>query len=508
MTATGPGELLLSPNEMGRADALAAALIPSSVLMENAGRSVARLVQRLYRPCRTLVACGPGNNGGDGFVVARRLQSAGWPVAVAVLSPSRAGSDAAGAAGRWHGPAVPFVPGSAARAELVIDALFGAGLGREIPAKAADLLEAGPRVAAIDLPSGVDGWTGAARGRVRAADATITFVRRKPGHLLFPGRALCGRVWLADIGMPAAALAGAVDDRTVRRNTPDLWSLRTPDDTDHKYSRGTVVVCAGAHMGGAARLAARAARRVGAGLVRLSRPDAGPMDGVDDGLIVDREPLARQLDDARRRVWVCGPGLDIDEAARLIPVLLGPGAIGRGLQVVVDGGGLGYAAGQPERLVGSAVLTPHEGEFARVFGAPGDDRVASVRAAAARTGAVVVLKGASTIIAAPDGRAAINDHATAALATAGSGDTLAGVAGGLLAEGLDPYEAASAAVWLHGEAGRLAGPGLIAEDLAGLLPAAMGSARGFVGGDPFDRVSAPGFRRRAGGRVEGASRLG
>jgi hydroxyethylthiazole kinase-like uncharacterized protein yjeF len=460
---------LLTPAEMAAVDRAALALgRPVVWLMENAGRAVARAVRRRFTPCRTLVLCGPGNNGGDGYAAARHLQQAGWPVAVAALAPP-AGA-AAQAARRWTGPTVPFAVAEVARASLVIDAVFGAGLARDLDAGAAGVLRAAERVVAVDVPSGLDGATGAVRGFAPQAALTVTFFRRKPGHLLLPGRTLCGEVVLADIGLPE----GALEQGTVRtfHNRPPLWRLPVPAPDGHKYSRGHVTVLGGAAMTGAARLAALAARRGGAGMVTIAAERGGDLyRAAEPGTIVDDRPLAELLEDARRGTWVCGPGLGAAAASAALPVLLGAGR-----RVVVDADALTVCAGAPGRLRGATVLTPHAAEFARVFGPPGTDRLAAAREAAALTGAVVLLKGADTIIAAPDGRAAINDSAPPWLATAGAGDTLAGLIAALLAQGMDPWHAACAAAWLHGRAAVHAGPHLIAEDLAPALPRAFQDA--------------------------------
>jgi hydroxyethylthiazole kinase-like uncharacterized protein yjeF len=434
--------------------------IPVSVLVENAGRAVARAVRRAFPPCRTLVLCGPGSNGGDGCVTARRLAEWGWPVAIATPAPR--------ALPGWTGPLLPFTPAEAARADLVIDALYGAGLSRDIDAATEAVLRAAGRIAAIDTPSGVDGTTGAVRGFAPQAALTVTFFRAKPGHKLLPGRDLCGRLVLADIGLPAAVL-GPIAPQTFL-NTPALWTLPALADTGHKYTRGHATVLGGPAMTGAARLAATAARHGGAGLVTLAAI-AGAADlfrAGEPGLIVDDAPLAAQLADSRRNAWICGPGLGGATAAAALPVLL---AAGR--KLVVDADALTLCAGAPERLRGATVLTPHAGEFARVFGAAGADRLAAVRAAARQTGAVVILKGSDSIIAAPDGRAAINDSAPPTLATAGAGDVLAGLVGALLAQGMPDWQAACAAVWLHGQAAQICGPGLLAEDLPPAFPAAF-----------------------------------
>lgn len=464
---------LLSPEEMARADeATIAGGTPGIVLMENAGRAVARAVSRRFAACRTLVLCGPGNNGGDGYVAARRLLEMGWPVAVSALGPARSGSDAALARARWRGPNLDFSPSVAGRADLVIDAVFGAGLARPVDGLAADTLRAARLVAAVDVPSGVEGASGAVLGFSPHAALTVTFFRRKPGHLLLPGRLLCGAIILADIGITDAVL-GAVRPRTFA-NGPALWRLRTPGPESHKYSRGHVTVLGGAAMTGAARLAAAGARRVGAGMVTIAAPAAAAAvyRAGDPGVIVSEAPLAELLCDPRREVFVCGPGLGADAARAALPALL---AAGR--RVVADADTFTAFAGEPEALRGAAVLTPHAGEFARIFGPAGSDRLAAARAAARNTGAVVVLKGADTVIAAPDGWAVVNASAPPDLATAGSGDVLAGLIAGLLAQGLPPVEAAAAGVFLHGAAATRVGPGLIAEDLPEAIPEAIAAAR-------------------------------
>ena len=458
-----PPPELLDPAAMARADQAAiAAGISGFTLMEAAGRAVARAIRQRFAPARVLVLAGPGNNGGDGYVAARRLQQAGWPVRLAALAPPGAGSDAARAAADWSGPRAPFTPEAAAAADLVVDAVFGAGLSRPLAATVAATLAAARNRVAIDVPSGLDGGTGAARGEVSPAALTVTFFRLKPGHLLLPGRTLCGEIVLADIGLPVSVL-GAVAASALL-NQPALWRLRRPGASDHKYRRGTVAVIAG-EMAGAALLAAEAARRIGAGLVSIQA--LAPLQGVAPGLILRHAPLS----EIRADVVVCGPGLGVATARAQLPAVLRAGR-----QVVADADALTACAGRPEALRGAAVLTPHEGEFARVFGPVGADRLGAALRAAALSGAVIVLKGADTVVAAPDGRAAINASAPPALATAGSGDVLAGMIGGLLAQGLTAFEAALAAVWLHGRAGALAGPGLVAEDLLAALAPALAEA--------------------------------
>ena len=474
---------VLSPEEMGRADALAPLHgAPGPWLMENAGRAVARSVRRHFRPLPVLVLCGPGNNGGDGYVAARLLAEQGWPVRLAALAPPRAGSDAASAAARWTGKVHEFSPEDAARAGLVIDAVYGAGLSRDLDGLAAATLAAARQVVAVDVPSGLDGATGAVRGFAPQAALTVTFFRLKPGHLVYPGRALCGVVDLADIGLPEAVLQ-EVGVRTWR-NAPGLWRLPAAQAEDHKYVRGHVTVLGGAEMTGAARLAALAARHGGAGLVSILAPPGGgaPYRAGEAGTIVSEASLDSVLEDRRRRVFVCGPGMGLEAARAAMPVLLRAAR-----RVVADADALTAFAGTPELLRGAAILTPHPGEFARLFGAElgalaATDRLEAARRAAALCGVVVVLKGPDTIIAAPDGRAAINDSAPSSLATAGSGDVLAGLAGAMLARGLDNWAAGCAAVWLHGRAGHHAGRHLVAEDLPEAIGPALDDASAFDSG--------------------------
>ena len=454
---------LLTPAEMAVADRDSG--VPGPILMERAGWAVAHAARR-FGPCRTLVLCGPGGNGGDGYIAARLLASWGWPVRLAVLSPPKPGSEAAGAASGWNGPAAPFTPAEAARADLVIDAVFGAGLTRPVGGVVAETLAAASRILAVDVPSGVDGASGAALGQVAQAALTVTFFRRKPGHLLLPGRDLCGELVLADIGIPAA-----MAQSNTFANGPGLWELPRPGASAHKYTRGVVTVLGGAAMTGAARLSAEAARHAGAGMVTIAAHGsaeiyrAGPA-----GLMVSEDPLPHLLDDKRRTTWVCGPGLGHDVARTDLPLLL---AARR--QVVVDADAL--SAHAADELRGATVLTPHVGEFTHLFGPVGADRLAATRAAAHRVGAVVLLKGSDTVIAAPDGRAAINTTGSPALATAGSGDVLSGLIAALLSAGLPAWEAACAGAWLHGRAGELQGPGLVSEDLPAAIARVMRTQR-------------------------------
>jgi ADP-dependent NAD(P)H-hydrate dehydratase / NAD(P)H-hydrate epimerase len=445
------------------------------VLMENAGRAVADALRRRWARARPVaVLCGPGNNGGDGFVAARQLAASGWPVRLGLLGErDKLKGAAAHHAGLWQGKTEPASPALLDGAELIVDALFGAGLTRAIAGDVKKLIaamnESGVPIVAVDVPSGVDGATGAVLGVAPRSDLTITFFRKKPGHLLMPGRALCGEIVCADIGMPSGVLARP---RTFE-NGPALWLDAYPWPTleGHKYSRGHVLIAGGAVMTGATRLGARAAARIGAGLVTLAAPKAAWLIYATSltGTIVLPDEFTKLLKDERRNAMLIGPGAGVNDATRRHV----RAALATGRAVVLDADALTVFAAKPKTLFdaidGPTVLTPHEGEFARLFKAKGD-KLARARAAAKQSGATVLLKGPDTVVASPDGRAAINANAPPDLATAGSGDVLSGIIVGLLAQGLDPFRAANAGAWLHGEAAREFGSGLVAEDIVETLP--------------------------------------
>lgn len=475
---------LLTNAEMAQADRLAEAFGQSGErLMARAGEAVAAAIRRRWPPRPTLVLCGPGNNGGDGYVVARSLAEAGWPVRVAALGEPRSGPATAHRR-RWGGKIEPVDPSGLEGAELAVDALFGAGLGRPLDGQARATVEAMARrrqaIVAVDVPSGLSGDTGRILGAAAPADLTVTFFRLKPAHLLHPGRSLCGTVVLSDIGLPAAVLSDIGPATWV--DEPGLWYERFPwpASDGHKYRRGHAVIRGGTRMTGAARLAAVAARRAGAGLVTIAAPpEVWAVYGADrPGTMVevaDIEDFSRSLADVRRNAALVGPGNGQDGATERAVLA----ALASGRALVVDADAL---TGDPARFRRPggppAVLTPHDGEFARVFGAIGEEgRLAATRAAARAAAAVVLLKGPGTVIAAPDGRAAIAADAPPELATAGSGDVLAGIVLGLLAQGMPPFEAAAAAVWLHARSAAAIGPGLIAEDLPGALPSVLRDLR-------------------------------
>ncbi|MBV9150594.1 MAG: NAD(P)H-hydrate dehydratase [Alphaproteobacteria bacterium] len=487
---------LLTPQQMGEADRLTiAGGIPGTVLMENAGHAVADAVSRRWPKQPLLVLCGPGNNGGDGFVAARVLAERGWPVRLALLGARESlKGDAAAAAARWGGPVEPLAVAAIGDAALVIDAIFGAGLARPIEGAAAEVIAAVDKaelpVVAVDVPSGVDGASGAVLGIAPKAALTVTFFRRKPGHLLLPGRSHCGETLVAPIGIADAVLDQVAP--TTLANHPYWWrdDFPRPLPESHKYTRGHALIAGGAVMTGAARLAARAAARLGAGLVTVAAPDpavpiyAAALTGIIVHPAGKLDLFAALLADPRRNAALIGPGAGVgkDTRDKVLAILAA------GKRTVLDADALTSFADNAEVLFGAirspCVLTPHEGEFARLFarGLDGSGSKLERACRAARlSGAVMLLKGNDTVIAAPDGRAAINEGAPPELATAGSGDVLAGMVLGLLAQGMPPFEAAAAAVWLHADAAGRFGPGLIAEDLIETLPASLRALKAGAG---------------------------
>ena len=453
---------------------------PVSVLMERAGQAVADAIRARFSRRSVVVWCGPGDNGGDGYVAARHLKRRGWPVRVEALAPP-ASIGARWAAARWKGETsvLSCDPGSA---DLFVDALFGAGLSRPLEGEADRLARAmtgaADRIVAVDIPSGVCGDTGLPLGeRSLRAGLTVTFHRRKPAHVLAPGRACCGEVVVADIGLTTAG-NGALFE-----NDPSLWShqIPWPSAEAHKHARGRLMVISGeAWNTGAARLAARAGLRSGAGVVTILSPPGALASNAAHLEAVMLVPFETDLDlearAGRADAVIIGPAAGVGEAtARNLSALTRTGAA-----LVIDADALTSFEHHPDALFSGLdrddVLTPHVGEFERLFpgllkGSP--ERITAARVAAERAGAVVLLKGPDTVIAAPDGRAAVTLIGTPWLATAGSGDVLAGLIGGLVAQGMDSFEAACAGAWIHAEAARGFGPGLIAEDLPGLAPAVL-----------------------------------
>lgn len=478
---------ILTVAEMTAADRAAIGSgTPGTALMERAGTAVAEAILARFDRTATTVLCGPGNNGGDGFVIARRLAEAGWPVSLRLLGDRAAlTGDAAAAAALWTGAVEPWSAAAREGAGLVVDALFGAGLSRPLTEEAAAPLRRAEAalvpIVAVDLPSGLPGDRAEPLGYAPRAVLTVTFHRKKPAHVLVPGRGFCGEVAVADIG-----LADPVGCKLFE-NGPELWLGRFPwpDVEAHKHARGSLLVVSG-HMNstGAARLAARAGLRIGAGLVTvMSPPDALMVNAMAlEAVMVkpfrDAAGLAEAAGEAQ--AVVIGPAAGVEDATRANVLALAQTEAA----LVLDADALTVFRDDPQALFEALdegdVLTPHPGEFRRVF--PGllegaADRIGAARQAAERAGAVVLLKGPDTVIAAPDGRAAVNARGTPFLATAGSGDTLAGFIGGLMAQGMDGFDAACAGSWLHGDAGLRVGPGLIAEDLPDLMPSVLRDLR-------------------------------
>ena len=480
---------LLTTKEMARADALTIASgTPGIVLMEAAGKAVADEVLRCVPDdSSVLVLCGPGNNGGDGFVAARLLKERGLSVRLALLGAKDAlKGDAREMAAGWDGAIVPLGPNLVEGAKVVIDAIFGAGLTRNVEGAAAETIAAlnasDAYIVAVDVPSGIDGTTGEVRGVAVDAASTVTFFRRKPGHLLLPGRIYCGDVRVADIGIGSGVLTQILP--MTFANAPVLWGETFPRASlsGHKYDRGhALVISGGPEATGAARLGARGALRVGAGLVSLAGSgeataiNAAHSTAVMVASFAGPEGLSKILEDARKNAVLIGPGAGVGEATcRLVMSALESHAA-----CVLDADALTSFEKDANEFFAAiskrsapVILTPHDGEFSKLFGTAQSDgsKLERAREAAKHSGAVVILKGADTVIADVDGRAAINNNAPAWSATAGSGDVLAGFAAGLLAQGMPAFEAACAAVWLHGEAAIRFGPGLIAEDLPEMLP--------------------------------------
>jgi len=448
-------------------------------LTENAGAAVARQIARRWSARPVTVLCGPGHNGDDGLVAGRHLAEAGWPVRIALLGLHETLAEKPRHhADRWRGAMEPLTPAVLEGAHLVVDAIFGAGLSRPLAGPAAETLAAaarsGPPIVAVDVPSGLMGDTGEILGAVPAV-LTVTFFRKRAGHLLLPGRSLCGEVVVADIGIPSSVLE-RIDPDTFE-NDPGLWISHLPQlhGDGNKYSRGHALIVGGYPMTGAARMAARAAARAGAGLTTIAVPEialpiyAAALTSIMVQLLAAPEEFDRLLGDPRFSALLIGPGAGAGETTRgRVRAMLGTGR-----PTLLDADALTAFQDDPVSLdraiVGPCVLTPHDGEFRRLFD-PSGDKLTRTRAAARRSGAVIVLKGSDTVVAAPDGRAIVNANAPPTLATAGAGDVLSGIVLGLLAQGMDAFLAAAAAVWLHGAAANEFGPGLIAEDLPELLP--------------------------------------
>ncbi len=490
MASPADDPVLLTVAQMGAADRGAmAAGVPGTLLMDRAGLAVATAIMERFPPEAIDIFCGPGNNGGDGFVAARYLAEAGWPVRL-YASRDRADyrGDAAHHVALWSSPVESLEKAEVRPESLLLDALFGAGLDRPLKGLAGDLVASwkreGAKVVAVDVPSGLDGDSGQVLGEhCCPAALTITFCRLKPGHLLQPGRRICGEVRLADIGIPDSVVAD--QDPRFFRNGPTLWgsSLRWRSPESHKYSFGSLLIRGGADMTGAARLAARSGLRVGSGLVTLAVPRASfPIYALSAAAVIlaavdSQVDWQDRIDESRTSAILVGPGNGADDATRRAA----SAALASAKPCLLDADAITVFAGDAEALLegrqGALVLTPHAGEFARLFPDLEGTWVERARQAAEALDAVVVLKGSDSIVAAPDGRVAINDNAPPGLAIAGAGDVLSGLIAGLMAQGLPAFDAAAAAVWMHGAAAEGAVAGLLADDLPDRIPAILASLR-------------------------------
>lgn len=488
---------ILTPAEMNEADqsTIKAHVHDGYRLMLNAGNAIASHLLRHHGDASQFhILCGPGNNGGDGYVVANILSASGASVNLWALGKPKHRTDATQAAKDCPVKARDIAGFKPAHADVIVDALFGAGLNRKLSGAAAAAInianESGARRVAVDVPSGLDGLTGQALGTTLLADTTITFFRKKPAHLLYPGRILCGEVIVADIGIADSVLTEI--NPQCFENTPALWKAQLPvlDENTHKYARGHVgVFSGGATSTGAARMSALAAARSGAGAVTLLSPEealvanAAHLTSIMLHKCENRRDLATFTETRRVAAFVLGPAFGVGLKAREFALaLLNETRAG----VVFDADVITAFKDDRETLFNAAaafgdvrlVLTPHEGEFKRLFPELTETnmpfKVERARTAAKLACAVVIYKGADTVIASPDGRAAINANGTPLLATAGSGDVLAGLTAGLMAQGMSAFEAACAAVFIHGAAAHHLGFGLIAED----LPAAAGKIIG------------------------------
>ena len=479
------GRPILTPLEMQAAEqAVFGQGLDSFELMQRAGDAVAEFVHANWPEGSIQVLCGPGGNGGDGFVAAAKLSKLWRDVKVYCMVPvTELTGDAAKAAALWDAEVGTLEEALEAPHDLVLDGLFGGGLTRPLDGIAAQLAQRGGRVVSIDVPSGICGLKAKPLGPCFVAEGTITFAALRPAHVLRPGSAYCGNVQVADIGVPVQT--------RLMENSPMLWLrlLPQPGMADHKHSRGHLkVLSGGISSTGAARLAVRAGLRIGAGLATLLTPPSALMVNAAQLTAVMVKPVdgAEELSEAIQTasVVIAGPGAGITPATRanVEAILNGPG------RAVLDADALTVFESQQDqlfrRLRPTDLLTPHIGEFNRLFGdllETATNKVEAVRQASEKAGCTVLLKGPDTVIAQPDGGAVVNIHATRWLATAGSGDVLAGFAGGLMAQGIDTLVAASMAAWIHGEAGRRVGAGLISEDLERQVPDILSALHGEIG---------------------------
>ncbi|WP_240796887.1 NAD(P)H-hydrate dehydratase [Terasakiella sp. SH-1] len=463
---------LLTVEEMYEADRLTIASgIPGVELMEAAGLSIVREITQRWSPKQTVILCGPGNNGGDGFVIARLLKERGIQVKVLLLGDQNSlKGDAKINADRWTEEIHPLAPEQLDGTDLIVDAIFGAGLVRNVEGIIAQTLEKAKAlnvpIVAVDTPSGLHGESGQVLGTTLPADLTVTFCRPKTGHYLYPAKKLCGELVVTDIGIPDAVIE-EIDPKCEINHPQEFFPW--PDIEGHKYHRGHGVIVGGPQMTGATRLAAICARRVGAGLLTINAHGSAYMvyRQGEAGNIVSNASLDKLLSDPRKNAYLIGPGLGIgDRRKSMVHMLLQSKR-----HLILDADALSMLDDwQWQRRGGETLLTPHEGEFARLFPEISGSKVEKARIAARLSQCTVLLKGPDTVIASPDGRAVINTTGTPWLATAGSGDSLAGICLGLMCQGLGAFEAGCLGAWFHGRCAEEAGAGLIAEDIGDFLP--------------------------------------
>jgi ADP-dependent NAD(P)H-hydrate dehydratase / NAD(P)H-hydrate epimerase len=482
---------ILNNQQMAEADSL---VIESGVsgfdLMKRAGEGVADFIHIYYPGRNVLVLCGSGNNGGDGFIAAKKLQNGGHNVRLACLAPKdKLKNDALRAAQQWDGEIFPFENLTIDSGELIVDAVFGTGLVRDFIPPVKEIFEQiknlNSDVVAVDIPSGVNGSTGESLSLTPHARHTITFCRRKIGHVLLPGREFSGTVHVVDIGIPDEVVEQV--GSTATENRPHLWrsSLRRKTASCHKYDYGHAILYGGPRMTGAACMSAYAALRTGAGVCTIvANPDTADiyrhyMPNIMYEPIEALKDFDTHLADGRRNAVLMGPGAGQENRADL-KRLIESVCKRRDRKIVLDADALTVFADNPEVLYRmlrnreNVVLTPHEGEFAKIFPGIQGTKIERAEQASVLTNATIVLKGFESVIAAPGRKSVVNTYSSPYLATAGSGDVLAGIIVGFIAQNVPVFESSCAAVWLHSEAARAFGPGLVATDIIELIPAIIG----------------------------------
>ena len=473
---------ILSASQMVKADSLTIENgISGETLMENAGVSVADFIKTKFSKRKTLILCGPGNNGGDGFVVARHLKESGWDVDLASMIDVRSyKKDALLMAKKWNGNTISFDNIQLKNYDLFIDAIFGTGLSKEISGLTASIINKTNKkntdVVAIDIPSGVNSDNGEILGIAFKAKYTITFARKKIGHVIYPGKEKCGDIYIKDIDIAERHIKS-----NIMENLPDLWlkGLPFPTEEQHKYDRGHSVISGGdIDSAGAAVLSAKAALVTGAGLVTVLCPNgatplyASKLTAVMNKPIHSTDEFSSFIKGKKVTSVLLGPGNGVSERTKKFALE----ALKMKKRCVLDADAISVFKDLPKELFNTiksdVILTPHEGEFKRLFSFEGN-KVEKTQKAAKISKCTIVLKGSDTVIASPDGRTAINTNAPPTLATAGSGDVLAGIISALLANGMDSFKAACAGVWIHSQAANLFGLGLTAEDISKQIPCVL-----------------------------------